>query len=145
MSDNRRKDLNEIIEGEEVFEDIFETQVQEFMEKHAYLIKEELNIFKMAKAIEDRYKFVTGKAKERSQERINKVKEQNKIFYQTLMNERKQILEKEMKNIERDIEKATKEYILYEKQQEEEQNKIFDKKKEELIEKIIKIIGLDVI
>jgi len=92
-------------ENEDIFEEMFEKQVHEFVDKHIHLIKEELNIFEMAKKFEDRYNFVISKTEERVQNKIDEIKAKNQVLYLRITSQR-------ISQIETEIEQLKMIYLL---------------------------------
>ena len=131
------KNMPKTKETEDVFEQMFESQVHEFVEQHLNIINEESNVFKMAKKFEDRYDFVISKTKERVNIKISEVRKQNHNLYLKITQKRISLIENEMEKLKEDIEKSLEEHNEISSDQEEILSEIFTKKKSEILNDIL--------
>lgn len=130
---------------EDIFEEMFEKQVHDFLDQHMHLIKEEQNVFKMAKKFEERYQYVIARSRENVDKKIENVKKRNEVLFNKLISDRKEVIKKEMDNIESDIAESLKEHDKISKEQEDILNLLYNEKKASLIEKILKELGFEFI
>lgn len=124
-------------ETEDIFEQMFESKVHEFVEQHLNIINEESNVFKMAKKFEDRYDFVISKTKERINMKISEIRKQNHNLYLKITQIRISLIENEMEKLTEAIEKSLEEHNEISSEQEKILSEIYTKKKSEILNNIL--------
>lgn len=124
-------------ETEDIFEQMFESKVHEFVEQHLNIINEESNVFKMAKKFEDRYDFVISKTKERINMKISETRKQNHNLYLKITQIRISLIENEMEKLTEAIEKSLEEHNEISSEQEKILSEIYTKKKSEILNNIL--------
>jgi hypothetical protein len=130
-------------ESENIFEEMFEKQVHEFVDAHIHLIKEGLNVFEMAKKFEDRYDYVIAKTEEQVQKKIDTIKGRNQKMYLKIISQRISQIETEMEKLAEDIEKSLEEHNSISNNQEIKIKQIYDQNKDKLLKRIINILDFN--
>jgi len=128
-------------EPKKIYEDIYAKQVHEFMETYDHIIKEEDNIFKMAKSVEERYDFVILTAKQQIMDEINNIKTRNTEFYERLITEHKNHLVDDFHNLKLDIELTLEEHKVKVDVQMKLLGDIYTKNKKKLLSEGLKELG----
>lgn len=128
---------------EEIYEDIFENQLNQYMDQISKSQIETFNAFEMAKIIEDRFDYIITKAKEKADNEISSVKDYNKSFAEKLISQRKSLIDSYMFNLQNDINKSIEEHNqICDKQIEKIRNK-YKSNKDKLLKKFIECLGLE--
>lgn len=133
----------EIKRHDEMFEEMFESQVHDFMEQHKELFEEDLNVFKMAMRFEERYDFVIDQAKKQMEGKIKKTKERNSQIREDILGEKKSRIEEKLKLLQADIDKSLEEHNQICSDQEKKLRNLYDEHRSELVDKIIKELGVE--
>jgi len=137
------KTKQEPISKDTIFEQMFEKQVHDFVEQHDILLRENLNLFQMAKKFEERYDYVIETAKKRINDEISNAKLRNSSLHEELMNQRKELIEKEMEKLTLIINNTIQQHLVKNQEDIAELEKLYHDKKKELIDDIIKQIGIN--
>lgn len=133
----------EIHRIEEIYEDIFENQLNQYMDQISKSQIDTFNAFEMAKIIEDRFDYIITKAKEKADNEISLVKDYNKSFAEKLISQRKSLIDNYMFNFQNDINKSIEEHNqICDKQIEKIRNK-YKSNKDKLLKKFIECLGLE--
>lgn len=139
------RDEEEIKKQEEIFEDMFESQVQGFMEQHEALLGEETNVFKMALKFEERYYYVIEQAKSQMNKKISDVKHKNQILYDEILTDKKAKIEDQFELLQEDIDRSLKEHDEICDRQEQKLRSLYSDKKNEFISKVLEELEVDFI
>lgn len=133
----------EISKIDEVYEEIFENQLNKYMERLSKSEIDTFNAFEMAKIIEERFEFIITKAKEKATSEISMTKEYNKSLAERLVSQRKSMIESYMFNLQNDINKSIQEHDqICSKQIEKIQNK-YNLNKDKILKKFTETVGFD--
>ncbi|MHA1452220.1 MAG: hypothetical protein ACTSRD_05100 [Promethearchaeota archaeon] len=125
-----------------LYEDIYSTQVTDFMKTHGHIIEEEGDIFKMAISFEERYDFVISAAKQKMNDEIEEVKSRNDAFSERLINEHQNLLLEDFQNLKLDIELTLEEHEVKVDIQMKVLEDLFKKNLKKLLAEGIKELGL---
>ena len=132
----KNKKVSKDIKSDSIFEAMFESQVHEFVEQHNHLF-EELNLFKMARAFEERYDYVITTATARVNSHIKRTKRKNNKLYNEIVEQRKDSINSEMDKMKISIEKSIKEHNNQNNDHIKKLNQVYKKNKEKLIDIIL--------
>lgn len=149
-SNQKAENTTETHDSIDIYEDMFEKQVHDYIEKHKeekfgkdHQTPKELNVFKIALELENRYNYIIKKAEERKDEAIKQIEKYNGELKRMILSEQRNNIEREMIALKNDIEESLEDHKKKEREMEDKIRKVYEENKQKILQEILDELGFN--